>query len=130
MIDVRTTMQTVLDNALKSAAVRVFWLRKTDTTSADPDEYVVYTQDGNTPTNYADDAELVRSTNIVVQYHYHLDLIDTQAGRTAVKTREQTILTALKNGGFSVFNGPFDAGDIDDTGYGTTIYECYFDEVV
>lgn len=130
MTDVRTAMQTVLDNALNADNVRVFWMRKTDTSNADPDEYVVYTQDGNTPTSYADDAELIRSTNIVVQYHYNFDLIDTQAGRTAVKTREQTILTALKNGGFFVFNGPFDVGDIDDAGYGTTIFECYFDEVV
>lgn len=130
MTDVRTAMQTVLDNALNTDNVRVFWMRKTDTSSADTDEYIVYSVDSNKPTSYADDAELIRSTNIVVQYHYSLDLIDTQTGRTAVKSREQTILTALKNGGFSVFNGPFDVGDIDGTGYGTTIFECYFDEVV
>lgn len=130
MTDIRTLVQTVLDTALSASNVRVFWLQKTDTTSADPDEYVVYTQDGNTPTSYADDAELARSANIVVRYYYRLGLIDTQTGRTAVKTREQTILTTLKNGGFSVFNGPFDVGDIDDAGYGTTIFECYFSEVV
>lgn len=130
MTDVRALTQTTLDTALNTDKVRVHWIRKSETDGEDPDEYVVYTLDGDPADAYADNVPLIRTANVAVRYYYREALLDTAAGRTAVKTREEQIATALEGGGFSLPNGWFDAGDIDDIGYGVTIFEAYIGRVV
>lgn len=130
MMDVRSHMQETLDGVLSADNVRVFWQRKTDTDGADLDEYVVYTLDGDDTEAYADNTPQTRSANISVRYYYDLGLIETAAGRESIKARENAILAGLREAHFVVFNGPFDAGDIDNVGCGVALFDCYFDEVV
>lgn len=124
MTDIRGHVQAVLDHALHDTGVRVFWGRKTETDGEDPDEYVVYTLDGDPAEAHADDAPLVRAANVAVRYYHRETLLHTQAGREQMKSREDAIATALVAGGFSLPNGYFDAGDIDDIGFGVTLFEC------
>lgn len=130
MTDVRGILQTALDDALSSAKVRVYWLRKAETTGEAPEEYVVYTLDGDPAGVYADDQPLTRSANVVIRYYYRGSKLDTAAGRSAVKARETVIAEALEGAGFSLPSGYFDAGDIDDIGFGTTVFEAYYWRVV
>lgn len=130
MTDIRGHLQTVLDNALYPAGVRSYWRRKAETTGENPDEYIVYTLDGDPVEVYADDAPLVQSANVAVRYYYRDTMLGTHAGRTVVKNREEEIATALKQGGFTLPFGFFDAGDIDDIGFGVTLFECNYSRVV
>jgi hypothetical protein len=57
-------------------------------------------------------------------------MLDTYAGRQAVRDREETIEAALKNAGFVIPFGKFDGGDIDDIGFYVTIFECEYWQVV
>lgn len=127
MIDIRALVQTALDTALYPD-VRVYWLRKSD--GEDPDEYVVYTLDGDPVGAYADGEPLTRDANIAVRYYYRDSMTTTKTGRVTITERESQIAAALLAGGFTLPNGYFDVGDIDDIGYGTTIFEAYFSRVV
>lgn len=127
MIDIRALVQTALDAALYPD-VRVYWLRKSD--GEDPDEYVVYTLDGDPVGAYADDVPLTRDANASIRYYYRDSMTTTNTGRAAIRAREEQIAAALLAGGFTLPNGYFDVGDIDDIGYGTTIFEAYFSRVV
>lgn len=127
MTDIRVLMQETLDAALYPD-VRVYWLRKSD--GEDPDEYVVYTLDGDPVGAYADDVPLTRDANISVRYYYRDSMATANAGRMAIGTRENQIAAALVSAGFTLPNGYFDVGDIDDIGFGATIFEAYFSRVV
>lgn len=127
MTDIRSLVQTALD-AVLYPDVRVYWLRKSD--GEDPDEYVVYTLDGDPVGAYADDVPLTRDANVSIRYYYRDSMVTTKTGRAAIGTREEQIAAALVSAGFTLPNGYFDAGDIDDIGYGTTIFEAYYSRVV
>lgn len=127
MTDIRSLVQTTLD-AVLYPDVRVYWLRKSD--GEDPDEYVVYTLDGDPVGAYADDVPLTRDANVSIRYYYRDSMTTTKTGRAAIGWREGQIAAALLAGGFTLPNGYFDVGDIDDIGYGTTIFEAYFSRVV
>jgi hypothetical protein len=126
MTDIRGIVQTVLDNALSEEGVRVFWHKKTETRGDDPDDYIVYTLDGDSSEFYADDDPIVKAANVAVRYYYRNIMLDTHTGRNTVKNREETIATALIENGFSLPYGYMDAGDIDDIGYGVTLFECEY----
>ena len=125
MMDIRALVQETLDTALYPD-VRVYWLRKSD--GEDPDEYVVYTLDGD-PAVYADGTPLTRDANITVRFYYRDSMLDSSAGRAAIKAREAQIAEALQGAGFLLPGGWFDSGDIDDIGFGTTIFEAYYGRV-
>lgn len=127
---IRELVQTTLDNALYNDGVRVFWRRKTQTDGEEPDEYIVYTLDSDTMETAADDAPLVRSANIVIRYYYRDTLLDTNAGRNRISNREHQISDALHSAGGLLPNGYFDSGDIENIGFGTTIFECELWRVV
>jgi len=129
-MDIRGLAQTILDNALASDGVYSYWLRKTETTGEDPDEYVVYTLDSDPADAYADNEPLVRNANVAVRYYHRDSMLDTHTGRETIKAREIIIATALEQGGFSLPNGWFDAGDIDDIGFAATVFEGYYGRVV
>lgn len=123
-------LQTVLDALLYPDHVHVYWQRKTKAAGRDPDEYVVYTLDSDPVGTYADNKPLAREANITVRYYYRDSLTETPAGRSRIESRAQSIVDALEAADFSVPQGAFDAGDIDDIGFGTKIIECLFWRVV
>lgn len=130
MIDVRALTQLTLDQALGADDVRVYWLRKAETAGEDPNEYAVYTLDGDPAGVYADDLPLTRGANVAIRYYYRDTMLDTAAGRRTVTERERQIYDALTAAGFTLSNGYFDAGDIDDVGFCTTVFDCSFWRVV
>lgn len=130
MTDIRALVQTALDAALSADNVRSYWRRKVETAGEDPDEYLVYTLDGGSNEAYADDVPLVSSADITIRYYYRDTMLDTSAGRATIKAREQQISDALKTAGFTLPNGYFDTGDIDDIGFGATIFPAEYWRVV
>ncbi len=130
MIDIRGLVQSTLDTAL-DGNVYVFWRQRAKIAGdKNLDEYIVYTLGGDYNQIFADDEPLTKEADITIHYYYRSKKIQTFAGRTLIKDREKTLLTALKEAGFSCPNGAFDAGDIDDIGYLTSIIECSYGRVV
>lgn len=126
MSNIRGLAQAALDTAL-NGAVLVYWQRKL---GKDADEYIVYTQEGDADQDFADDEPLTKAANITVRYYYRPEKLDTQAGRDAVISREEAIEAALKDSGFDIPNGKYDAGDIDDVGFYTTVFDCEYWRVI
>lgn len=123
---IRALTQAALDAAF-NGAVRVFWQSK----SGDLKEYIVYSRTGSGNDDFfADDQPLVESQGITVKYYYQADKLNTQTGRTQIKSREDLIISALKSAGFELDEEPFDAGDIDDIGYKTTVFEFTYEKVI
>jgi len=129
-MDIRANVQRALDAALFDTGVRVFWRRRAEVLGAAADEYVVYTLGSDTAEAHADDTPLLRAANVAVRYYYRDTMLETPVGRATVMEREHTIHDALVTAGFSLPSGYFDAGDIDDIGFSTTIFECDFWRVV
>jgi len=125
--DIRGIAQTAIDTDLAAAGVYSYWQRKS---GPDADEYIVYTQAGDSNEFDADDMPLVKAGSMTVKYYYRAEKLDTYTGRQAVKSREEAIQTALEGAGFAVPFGPFDAGDVDDIGYFVTVFECEYWRVV
>ena len=132
--DVRALIQTALDEAFNDLLfpdnIRVFWRRRSETEGEDPDEYIVYTLDTDPYENYADNAPFTRAARLTVRFYYRDTLIDTRAGRAKVKSHEAAIESALRAARFALPSGYFDGGDIDDIGFGTTIFPVEFWEVL
>jgi hypothetical protein len=122
---IRSLVQTILDAALYPN-VLVYWQKKS---GPDANEYVVYTRSGDTNSAYVDDIPLTKDTDVTVRYYYRKEKAETSAGRTLIEGRETTIVNALEAVEFDV-SGPFDAGDIDDTGYYASVFECEYSRVV
>lgn len=119
-------IQSALDAVLYNDGVYVYWNRKTETEGQDPDEYVVYTINGDSGETFADNKPLIKAASATIRYYYRDNLLDIHAGRQKIKARRDTILSALEAADISVPNGPFDAGDIDDIGFGTIVFECEY----
>lgn len=130
MIDIRAHLQTALDGALAPDGVYSYWMRKTETAGEDADEYIVYTLDENANEAFADDMPLVKSTSFTVRYYYRDSMLNTSSGRNKIKNREDQIAGALIAAGYTLPNGFFDTGDIDDIGCGTTVFPVEFWRVV
>ena len=126
MSDIRGLVQMALDTAF-DGKIYVYWQRKS---GADVDEYIVYTQTGDSPEAFADDAPLTKSAGITVRYYYRAEKLDTYTGRQAVKAREDAIESALGGAGFAIPFGRFDAGDVEDIGFYVTVFECEYWRVV
>jgi hypothetical protein len=126
MSDIRGMAQTALDAALYPH-VLTHWQRKS---GPDADEYIVYTQSGDSSEAQADNKPLVKAASITVRYYYRAEKLDTHTGRQAVKAREVAIEAALVGAGLTIPFGKFDAGDVDDIGYFVTVFECDYWRVV
>lgn len=129
-MNIEDKIQTVLDAALYDDGVYSYWNRKTETAGQDPDEYIVYTFGGDDNEVFADDKPLVTTESVTVRYYFRDTLIDTYSGRKKVNSTKDKILKGLQDNGFSVPHGCFDAGDIDNIGFGTKIFECEYWRVV
>lgn len=124
---IKDLVQTTLDNVLYPKGIYVYDQRKS---GPDVDEYVVYSMSGDIEENYADDEVLVKNANVTVKYFYRSEKLDNYSTRKNVREIEDLIENALKEAGFSIPYGRFDAGDVDDIGYMTTVFECEYWRVV
>jgi len=122
----RNLLQTTLDTALYPD-VLVYWQRRA---GPDTDEYVIYTVNGDSGGDFADNTALTKNASATVKYYYRVEKAGTYAGRQDIETRENTIETALKDAGFDMPFGKFDAGEIDGNGYFVTVFECEYWRVV
>ncbi len=130
MSDIRGLVQTTLDTEL-SGAMFVHWqLRVEIQSDPNPNEYVVYTLGGDNDSAFADNEPLVKSADVTLRYYYRKEKLNTHAGREAVKSRENSMLTAMKTAGFYTPSGFFDAGDIDGIGYMVSVSEWSYARVV
>jgi hypothetical protein len=130
MTDIRGKLQSILDSALYSEGIFSYWNRKSESEEEDPNEYIVYTSDGDSGEDFADDIVLTKNASFTVRYYYRDTMLDSKTGREKIKLHESMILNALENEGFSVPNGTFDTGDIDGIGFGTIIFNCNYWRVV
>ena len=120
----KTLIQTALDTALYSTyKIQSHDQRKT---GPDADEYIVYSQSGDSAEAHADNQPILKAGSMTVRYYYRAEKIETHTGRQAIKTREDAIQTALEGAGFTIPFGRFDAGDVDDIGYFVTVFECEY----
>lgn len=126
MMDIRGHLQLALDTALYPEGVYSYWNRKTETEGENPDEYIVYTMSGDSTEFHADDTALVKSASVTVRYYYRDTLLSSHLGREKIKDHESMIQSALFKAGFSIPNGSFDAGDIEQNGFGCIVFECEF----
>lgn len=124
---IKDLVQLTLDEVLYPKNVYVYEQRKS---GLDADEYVVYTLAGDAREDFADDEPLTKSANVTVKYFYRAEKLDNYSTRKKVREIEDLIENALENVGFTIPFGKLDAGDVDDIGYMTTIFECEYWRVV
>jgi len=117
-------VQTTLDNALYDLGIYSFWQKKEKFKILD--EYIVYTQNADNEEFFADDYVDIKAADITIRYYYKSSFLDSKEGRKRIRDVGSIIINALKNAGFEVPYGPFDAGDIEGTGYYATIFECNY----
>nr|WP_315022893.1 hypothetical protein [uncultured Aminipila sp.] len=125
MIDIRGLVQSTLDNYFKGSLL-AFWQKK----MGDLDEYIVYTLGGDSSDFIADDTPWIKSAEVTLRYYYQDQKLETQEGRNTIKLAENNILMAMENAGFESSNGFFDAGDVDDIGFFTSVGEFNYSRVI
>lgn len=124
---IKDLVQLTLDTVLYPKNIYVYEQRKS---GPDADEYVVYSLSGDIREDFADDEVLTKKANVTVKYFYRAEKLDNYTSRQAVRVVEELIETALEEAGFVIPFGRFDAGDVDDIGYMTTVFECEYWRVV
>ncbi len=114
-MDVLQLVQETLDaSPLGSGGVRVYWGRRGDMdTGANPNEYVIYSQDDDTVTESADGGVLVRTATIAVRYYMSTALARSSAGRRLAVERINQIHAALDEAGFTFPDGWMELGTLD-----------------
>lgn len=118
---IKDLIQTTLDAILYPKNIYVYEQRKS---GPDADEYIVYSLSGDIREDFADDEVLTKKANVTVKYFYRAEKLDNYTSRQAVRVVEDLIESALEEAGFVIPFGRFDAGDVDDIGYMTTVFEC------
>ena len=124
---IKDLVQLTLDTVLYPKNIYVYEQRKSGT---DADEYVVYSASGDNRENFADDEVLTKNASVTVKYYYRAEKLDNYSTRKKVREIEDLIETSLEDAGFAIPFGKFDAGDVDDIGYMTTVFECEYWRVV
>lgn len=117
-------LQLALDTFLYPKGIHVYYQSKVN--PDDPQEYVVYKRNGEYPVQSGDNKVLLDDTRLTIQYFYQTMLLNTPGGRTRIYDIPEGIQRAIRPKGFYTPNGPFDAGDIEGTGYNVTILEVYY----
>lgn len=119
-MDVLELVQTTLDTALSSAAVRVYWGQRGDIDEdANKQEYIVYSQDSDDVLESADGQIVARTASIAVRLYVEQNYCRSYAGRSAWKTRTDAIILAMEAAGFLCAGGWSEIGDVDDVGFST-----------
>mgnify|MGYP000976645529 CR=1 FL=1 len=127
---IRELLQNTLDTAVVSDGVYSYWQRKTETAGQDNDEYIVYLLNEDLNEVFADDEALIKNKSITVKYYYRDSYLDTPEGRLHVDQRAEVILQSLLGAGFTCPNGYFDAGNVDDIGFSTIVFEINYIRLV
>ena len=124
---IKDLVQLTLDTVLYPKNIYVYDQRKS---GIDADDYVVYSTSGDNREEFADDEVLIKNASVTVRYYYRVEKLDNYNTKKAVREIEDLIETSLEDAGFVIPFGKFDAGDVDDIGYMTTIFECEYWRVV
>lgn len=124
---IKDLVQTTLDTVLYPEDILVHEQRKS---GPDADEYVVYSSSGDNREDFADDEVLIKNASVTVRYYYRAEKLDNYTTRKKVREVEDLIESSLEDAGFTIPFGRFDAGDVDDIGYMTTVFECEYWRVV
>lgn len=124
---IKDLVQRTLDEVLYPKGIYVYEQRKS---GQDADEYVVYSLSGDSGEGFADNKELVKNANVTIRYYYRAEKLNNYSTRKKVREIEDLIENTLKEAGLTTPFGRLDAGDIDDIGYFTTVFECEYWRVV
>lgn len=124
---IKDLVQLTLDTVLYPKNIYAHDQRKS---GPDTDEYVVYSTSGDSREDFADDEVLTKNASVTVKYYYRAEKLDNYLTRKKVREVEDLIETSLEDAGFTIPFGRFDAGDVDDIGYMTTVFECEYWRVV
>lgn len=124
---IKDLVQLTLDTVLYPKNIYVYDQRKS---GIDADDYVVYSTSGDNREEFADDEVLIKNASVTVRYYYRVEKLDNYNTKKAVREIEDLIETSLEDAGFAIPFGRFDAGDVDDIGYMTTVFECEYWRVV
>lgn len=124
---IKDLVQTTLDTALYSKGI---YSHDQSKSGPDADQYVVYSQSGDSEEFHADDSLMMKAGSITVRYYYRREKLDTYSSREAVREIEDLIESSLKAAGLTLPFGRFDAGDVDDIGYMVTVFEFDYWRVV
>lgn len=120
---IKDLIQTTLDTVLYPLDIFVYEQRKS---GPDADQYVVYTTSGDIKEIFADNKVIVKNANATVKFYYRSENLDNYTTRESIREIENLIESSLESVGIETPNGFFDAGDVDDIGYHTTIFECEY----
>lgn len=124
---IKDLVQLTLDTVLYPKDILVHEQRKS---GPDADEYVVYSSSGDNREDFADDEVLIKNASVTVRYYYRAEKLDNYTTKKKVREVEDLIESSLEDAGFVIPFGRFDAGDVDDIGYMTTVFECEYWRVV
>lgn len=115
MVDVLQLVQETLDTSpLGSEGVRVYWGQRGDIDAgANPNEYVIYSQDDDSVSESADGGVLARTASIAVRYYLSAPLARTSSGRRLATKRVNQIHAALDEAGFTLPDGWLELGTLD-----------------
>lgn len=117
----KNLIQTTLDTALYTS--KGILSHDQQKTGPDADQYIVYSQSGDSEEFHADDAVMLKAGSFTVRHYYRKEKLNTYQGRQSIKEVENLIESSMKTAGFRLPFGRFDGGDIDDIGYMVTIFE-------
>ncbi|QRN86033.1 hypothetical protein JR334_02020 [Clostridia bacterium] len=124
---IKNLVQTTLDSALSGKDILVHDQTKS---GDDASQYVVYSQSGDSEESFADDVPVMKKASISLKYYYRGSLVNTYAGRQAVRANEELIEASMSAAGFDLPFGKLDAGDVDDIGYFVTVFEFEYMRVI
>lgn len=116
-------IQRILDEALDSQKIRVYWNKRTETHGSNKNEYVIYTFGGGDKEEFADDMALIGYESLTIKYYYSKLLADNKAGRSKVLSNIELIYDSLSEAGLEV-STPVELGDINNNGFYAVLIEC------
>jgi len=120
---IKDLVQTTLDTVLYPKNILAHDQRKS---GPDTDQYVVYSSNGDSREDFADDEVITKNASITVRYYYRAEMLDNYDNRKKIREIEDLIETSLESAGLIIPFGRFDAGDVDDIGYFVTVFECEY----
>lgn len=119
-------LQNVLDNFLLSENIPVFWQKRVSDDKFD--EYFVYALNGDDTIVSGDNKIISKNIGITLRYYYRDSILLNSESRKIVQNRIFNVIDTLRENGFFVPDGAFDAGVDDSTGYAVTVFELTYYE--
>ncbi len=124
-------LQEILDNLFYPEGIHTHWQSKAESDNDNPDEYFVYALNGEDTTSIGDNEIATAETYITLRYYYKRDILDNYQSRKKVQNRIFKVMDELRKQKFSIPDGPFDTGIIEDkslkeTDYNMTLFELVY----